>query len=394
MHRFNMRCSFFCALVLSLFGCGDGTNTPIVDTPDPIITAAQVRSQLDALPTANTELSALQVELGRLLFWDPVLSVAQDTACASCHHPDFDYADGLFASLGTGASGLGPERQGGARTTRNSPTVVNTVFNGVTIESDAVQSEAPMFWDNRHQSLEAQAEQPLTSAVEMRGETIAEADVMPLLLQRLNTIPEYRVLFADAFNQDEVNAINRERLLSALAIFQRSLVSNNSAFDQFMRGDQTALNTLQQRGLKNFIDIGCVACHSGPMFSDYQLHVLGTADNINNPNGVDSGADQSFSFRTPSLRNLANTAPYTHSGSRETLRDVLSFYVALSRGVSHNSQVAPADIATQARALGRVDSATESLLAFLDALNDADFDREIPAVVPSGLPVGGNILEQ
>ena len=370
-------------------GSSDGQGTGSVVTA--LVTPAEVRSVVDALPQTMPEQSAEQVELGRLLFWDPILSVAQDTACASCHHPDFDYSDGLFASLGTGATGFGSQRTGGLRTARNSPTVLNTVFNGLTLVHAPSQAEAPMFWDSRRQSLKSQAEQPLISDIEMRGNTISEEQVMPLLLNRLNANVTYPQLFANAFQLPENSAISAEHLLSAIATFERSLVSNNSPFDRFMRGDASAMNEQQQRGLKSFIEVGCANCHSGPMFSDYELHVLGVPDHRDNPNGVDLGAGQSFAFRTPSLRNLANTAPYAHSGTRDTLRGIINFYVAVSRSVSHHSQVSPADLDTEARALNRVDSATENLLEFLDALNDPNFDRQIPETVPSGLPVGGNI---
>lgn len=382
-----------CALTFAalLAGCSDSSPPQSAAQEPVIISPAELAPLIDALPVTTPQSDEAKRELGRLLFWDPLLSVSQDIACASCHHPDFDYSDGLFASLGTGATGLGHERQGGLRTPRNAPTVVNTVFNGLTQNSRTSQANAPMFWDNRRQSLEQQAEQPLLSAIEMRGESIAEAEVMPLLLARLNNNAQYRQLFSSAFASQAPSPITEERLLHAIAEFQRSLVSNNSPFDRFMRGDADALSTGQQRGLKQFVDIGCANCHSGPMFSDFQLHILGAPDHPQNPNGIDSGAQQSFAFRTPTLRNLANTAPYAHSGTRESLREVLQFYVALSRGVSHNSQVPAQNIDTKARALGRVDSALEDILEFLDALNDPNFDREIPEAVPSGLPVGGEI---
>lgn len=377
--------------VLSACGGSSNDGQGADNTVAALVTPAEVRSLVDALPQTLPSQSAEQVELGRLLFWDPILSVAQDTACASCHHPDFDYSDGLFASLGTGATGLGAQRSGGLRTTRNSPTVLNTVFNGLTLEHTPSQADAPMFWDSRRQSLESQAEQPLISDIEMRGATVSEEQVMPLLLSRLNANNTYRQLFAEAFELPDSTDINSGHLLSAIAIFERSLVSNNSPFDRFMRGDASAMSEQQQRGLKSFIEVGCANCHSGPMLSDYELHVLGAPDHRDNPNGADLGAEQSFAFRTPSLRNLANTAPYAHSGTRDTLRGMLNFYVAVSRSVSHNNQVSPANLDTEARSLNRVDSATENLLEFLGALNDPNFDREIPASLPSGLPVGGNI---
>lgn len=379
------------AITLLLSGCGDHSPATESGGAEMIISPQQAAPHVQALPAAPRLPPPAQVALGRLLFWDPVLSVQQDIACGSCHHPDFDYSDGLFASRGTGAIGLSSGRHGGRITARNSPTVVNTVFNGLTAQGAVAQSQAPMFWDSRRRSLEQQAEQPLLSAVEMRGETVAEDAVMPLLLTRLNGNAEYRQLFALAFATAITEPISEQQLLAAIANFERSLISNNSPFDRFMRGDSNALSAGQQRGLKGFIEVGCAACHSGPMFSDFQLHVLGTPDHPQNPNGVDTGAEQRFAFRTPSLRNLANTAPYAHSGTRESLSDMLDFYVGLSRSVSHNSQVSRAALDPKATALDRVDSVEDDIIAFLEALNDPAFDRAIPVSVPSGLAVGGAI---
>lgn len=379
------------AAALLLGGCGDNSSAAETGGTDLIITPQQAVAHVQALPVAPSAPPPDQVALGRLLFWDPVLSVQQDIACASCHHPDFDYSDGLFASRGTGASGLSTGRHGGRITARNSPSVINTVFNGLGAGGTLSQAEAPMFWDSRQQSLELQAEQPLLSAIEMRGETVAEDAVMPLLLSRLNANTEYSQLFSSAFSTPNSAPITRQQLLTAIAQFERSLVSNNSPFDRFMRGDSSALTDRAQRGLKGFIDVGCSACHSGPMFSDFQLHVLGAPDHLQNPNGVDTGAEERFAFRTPSLRNSANTAPYAHSGTRESLDDMLGFYVALSRSVSHHSQVPAAELDAKAIALDRVDSVKDDIVVFLQALNDPDFDREIPGSVPSGLAVGGAI---
>jgi cytochrome c peroxidase len=159
-----------------------------------------------------------------------------------------------------------------------------------------------------------------------------------------------------------------------------------------MRGERGAMNDAQLRGMQRFEAVGCANCHSGPMFSDFKLHVLGVPDNPQLPTS-DAGADGTYAFRTASLRNLAHTAPYMHSGVFASLRDVLSFYDDVSgrRGRRRNPLVAREQLDPLLRQLRDPDRQARDLLAFLEALSDDSFDRIIPARVPSGLPPGGAI---
>jgi cytochrome c peroxidase len=127
------------------------------------------------------------------------------------------------------------------------------------------------------------------------------------------------------------------------------------------------------------------------MFSDYQVHVLGVPDNPKLPSS-DSGVGQRYAFRTPTLRNLRHTAPYMHSGMLATLDDVIAFYEDVSEGRSRNPKVRGADIESIVRGLNVGDDGP-ALVAFLEALSDDQFDRTVPARVPSGLPVGGRIRD-
>jgi cytochrome c peroxidase len=192
-------------------------------------------------------------ELGRFLFWDPILSGNRDVACASCHHPDFAWADGRALSLGSGSVGLGPSRRdttGGAIPVvrRNSPTILNVAFNGLddnrrrrrqrqqfdgTVAS-VDQANAPMFWDNRLRSLEAQALEPIKALEEMRGRAYPEEQALDTVVARLQAIPEYVNLFEQAFGSRTVTA---ERLGQAIAAFERTLIAMNSPFDKFRAGD-------------------------------------------------------------------------------------------------------------------------------------------------------------
>lgn len=380
------------------------------------LVALPASAQLPAITPPPAE----QVELGRLLFWDPILSGEQDVSCATCHHPDFAYADGRDLSLGPGAVGLGPDRVADPDgvipvVKRNAHTVLNTVYNGLgrrrrgrgrTADRQIDQSTAPMFWDNRVASLETQALEPIKAFEEMRGSTYPEEEAVDSVVARLRAIPEYVQLFEGAFGSA---GIDDETLGSAIAAFQRSLVAIDSPYDRFRRGETTALTAQQQRGMETFDDVGCDRCHTGEMFSDYQLHAEGVMEN---PLLAEPDTSRGrYRFRTPTLRNVALTAPYMHNGMLETLEDVLIFY---DNGRSENPAVAdrggrdgrggrggragrggddgtPRLDGNFRRVADMSAQDMEDIIAFLGALTDEDFDRTIPARVPSGLEPGGAI---
>jgi cytochrome c peroxidase len=343
-----------------------------------------------------------RVALGRLLFWDPILSGQKDVACATCHHPDFGYSDGLDLSIGANGVGLGAARAFGAGhpsrpVKRNSQTVLNVAFNGLTAGAGSAPAAAPMFWDLRVQSLEAQALEPLKALDEMRGGTYPEDRAVPAVIARMNSIAEYRRLFARAFGANK--PVNEQNLGRALAAFQRTLVAANTPFDRYMRGETTAMSPEQVRGMERFQSAGCINCHSGPMFSDFAAHVLGVPDNAKLAES-DSGVNKTYAFRTASLRNLGSTAPYMHNGTFATLGEVINFYQRINRGGGRrggggtggvNLQVRRDQIDPLARRLNLRGRGQGDLIAFLRALDDPGFDRTIPERVPSGLPVGGRL---
>lgn len=345
-----------------------------------------------------------KVALGRLLFWDPILSGQKDVSCATCHHPDFGYAENLDLSIGANGIGLGAARTFAAGSPvrpvkRNSQTVLNTAFNGIDATGHYSPADAPMFWDVRVKSLEAQALEPLRALEEMRGDAYSAENAIPTVVSRLAANAEYRRLFTGAFGGR--NAVTEQNLGRALAAFERSLVATNAPFDRYMRGDTTAMTAQQVQGMNRFQSSGCANCHSGPMFSDFKVHVLGVPDN-GKLAASDAGVDSTYGFRTPSLRNLADTAPYMHSGVFTSLNQVLNFYNRVGRGGGRggggrrgggngavNANVSRDQLDPLLRQLNLRGGRQGDLLAFLDALNDPDFDRTIPATVPSGLPVGG-----
>ena len=372
--------------------------------------AAAAQGRFAALPTAipappDNPTTPERVALGRLLFWDPILSGQKDVACATCHHPAFGYSDGLDLSIGAGGVGLGTARTFGPGHSprlvkRNSQTVLNVAFNGLTSIASSTPAAAPMFWDLRKQSLEAQALEPIRALEEMRGDTYPDDRAVATVVSRLSAIPEYRRLFARAFGGDR--PVNETNLGRALGAFQRSLVATATPFDRYMRGDATAMSPDQIRGMERFESAGCINCHSGPMFSDFAAHVLAVPDNSKLPES-DAGVNKTYAFRTPSLRNLGATAPYMHNGVFPTLTDVIDFYQRISRGGGRrggdggrgarglDEHVSRDQVDPLARRLNLRGRGTRDLVAFLRALDDPGFDRTIPERVPSGLGVGGRV---
>ena len=317
-----------------------------------------------------------KIELGRKLFWDPVLSGNMDMACVTCHHPDKGYTDRIDLSLGIGGHGLGEDRAGGELIKRNAPTILNTVFNGIDENGNYDPSNTFMFWDNRATSLEEQSLMPIRDMKEMRGDNFTAEEIIGVVSQRLTTIPEYVSMFNASFGEN--TEINGDKISKAIAAFERTLIANNSPFDQYARGNNSALNAQELRGLNAFLEAKCNVCHSGPMFSDFELHDLGVPNN-SKLTEEDTGVDGKF--RTPTLRNLPETGPYFHNGTTNDLTGAVKFY--------DNFEKNDAD----ARQLNFDDNpdTIAAIVAFLQALNDPNFDKTIPESVPSGLPVGDNI---
>ena len=360
--------------------------------PTTITTDNQSISEIPSIGVDNATVSTETIALGKALFWDPILSGKRDVSCATCHHPANGYADNLDLSIGVNAVGLGRNRHFLSPNTfafvkRNAQTILNTAFNGMDANGNLNPASAPMFWDSRVRSLETQSIEPIKTLEEMRGNAYSEALAIDSVVARLKRIPQYQQLFQSAFgNAQSITATN---IGVAIASFERTLVANNSRVDRYRAGERTALTAQEINGMNAFQTVGCANCHSGNMFSDFQLHVLSVPDNTKNAQS-DAGANNTYAFRTPSLRNLRVTAPYMHSGVFQTLNDVLGFYNRIAGGNSQNRNVTGLQIDPRIRNL-RIGNNQAAIIAFINALSDDNFDKTVPTSVPSRLSVGGNI---
>lgn len=283
----------------------------------------------------------LKVKLGKQLFFDQRLSRNNSMSCATCHVPDMALADGRHRAQGAGARQL----------KRNTPTVLNVGFFST------------LFWDGRASSLEEQALIPIQSPDEMQQD-------LDRLVTELASVPGYARQFQDVFDRP----LNKQDIARALAAFQRTLITGDSAFDRFLAGDKGALSPSARSGLETFAgDAGCVRCHNGPLLSDGKYYRIRTGRDDQGRGAVTGEPDDLYKFRTPSLRNVARTAPYMHDGSMETLDDVVTYYY---RGVPtrvHDGP--PLDVKPR---LGNSFSEIPDVVAFLESLTGEPPEVTVP----------------
>jgi cytochrome c peroxidase len=240
-----------------------------------------------------------KIELGKRLYFDPRLSKDGTISCATCHNPKEGWAEHEPTSTGI-------KKQVGAR---NAPTIINAAY------------AKAQFWDGRAATLEEQALGPIANPVEMGHD-------IPAMIQDLSKVREYKELFRKAFGSEEVT---KEGVAKAIAAFERTILSGNSPYDRYQAGDKLALNAAQKRGMELF-EANCAACHSAPLFSNYQYYNAGVGGDKHEPDpgrkkvtGKDSDLGK---FRVPSLRNVAETWPYFHDGSAAKLEDAVALMAA------------------------------------------------------------------
>jgi len=260
-----------------------------------------------------------------------------------------------------------------------------------------------MFWSGSAFGLEDQVLNPIAADNELRGLTFGKEVAIDSILLRLRTIPAYVDDFATAFPELAATAGGAPQLLlthttlrQALAAYIRELVTPDAPFDRYMDGDDSALTPAATRGLALFVGkADCASCHTGPMLSDFSMHVIGGAqDGLGRDTtpGDDLGWGEHggtpYSFRTPPLRHVAETAPYFHAGTAATLRDVIEFKNA---GVSAHPSVRAAQLDSAVKPLELTTSEIDDLIAFLQSLSDLTTIQgplfRAPTAVHSGLTI-------
>ena len=436
-----------------------------------ISSAAQAGNHLP-MPVSDNDYypqaSAAKVELGKALFYDKILSGNQNISCATCHHPLTGTGDGLALPVGEGGLGLGITRDNGhgadavhERVPRNAPAVFNlgakafafmfhdgrafADFNEPSGFSSPAGNQLPVGLDN---PLAVQAMFPVTSGAEMAGQQgenpvagaasqgkLAGADgVWNLLAQRLRDNSEYVAMFQAAY-PGQINAagdIQFKDAANAIGAFEASAWrADNSRFDQYLRGNKDVLSKQEVRGMKLFYgDAGCGSCHSGKFQSDQGFHAIAMPQvgpgKGNNSDGYADGREDfgreavtsdpldRFKFRTPTLRNVALTAPYGHAGAYDSLEAVVRHHLAPvdSLNAYDSSQLTMpsrpdldskdlvvmndawrvAEIANrnELAPVSLSENEVSDLMKFLHTLTDYSFldqRNTVPGSVPSGLPL-------
>jgi cytochrome c peroxidase len=340
-------------IVLLLAGWGIRLNGSDEKPPPPITQLnAQVLGpqRLGPLPAVvtppNNPQSSAKIMLGKQLYFDTRLSKDNTISCATCHDPALGWSD-----KGPTSKGIAGQMGG-----RRSPPVSNSAYNPL------------QFWDGRSPSLEDQAKGPIQNPIEM-------GNTHQAMIRTVADIPGYVEEFRRVFGEGPITV---QQVADAIAAFERTVVTTDSKFDRYARGDHAALTKLEKQGLEVFNGKGhCSACHWGANFSDGRFHNLGVpAADPKNPdqgryavtkNPADMGA-----FKTPTMRDASLRAPYLHDGSEKTLESVIDFY---NRGAGKDANLDPLMVP-----LGLTRLEKKALVAFIKAL--VSLNPEVAAVTP------------
>lgn len=253
-----------------------------------------------------------KLELGKKLFFDPRLSASFLISCNTCHNVGLAGADLQETSIGHGWQ-KGP---------RNAPTVFNAVYNSA------------QFWDGRAEDLKTQAKGPVQASVEMNN-------TPERVVATLKSIPEYRTLFSKAF-PGEKDPVTFDNMAKAIEVYEATLITPDSPFDRYLRGNRKSLSAREEQGLAIFLDKGCVACHQGVNVGGSGYFPFGVievpAADIRPPEDtgrfkVTNTSQDNYVFRSPSLRNVALTLPYFHSGKVWKLEEAVTIMGSAQLGI-------------------------------------------------------------
>ena len=290
------------ALLCVLAGAACESAPPVEDIPAPPPEAAMFTALPDALPVlAGNPITSAKVELGKMLFFDPRLSRSWLISCNTCHNLALGGVDLAQTSIG----------HGWQRGPRNAPTVLNAVFN------------VAQFWDGRAKDLAEQAKGPVQAGVEMNN-------TPERVVATLQSIPEYVRRFGDAFPED-ADPVTFDNMARAIEAFEATLVTP-SRFDRYLQGEVAALSEEEHAGLELFVGKGCAGCHAGVNIGGANYYPFGVVERPGSailPPGdkgraaVTHAAADEYVFRSPTLRNVALTPPYFHSGAVWGLGDAV-----------------------------------------------------------------------
>lgn len=293
------RRGWFGLSLLMLIGMAHG-NTEAVSGKDYMTPTAEnitTYARPAAVPqSVDNQMTPERVKLGKHLFFDPRLSGSNFISCSTCHNPALGWSDGQPKAIGHGMQVLG----------RATPSLMNVAYQKF------------QFWDGRALSLEQQAIGPIVAPDEM-NQSVQE------LVAELKAIPGYVEMFNAAYPKD---GISEGSITKALAVFQRTIIASESPFDRWLQGDKTAMSEEALWGFAVFEGKGnCSACHSGHNFVDDKFHNIGLKG-VDNPGRYAIEAKESLkgAFKTPTLRDVALTAPYMHNGAYNTLEEVVDHY--------------------------------------------------------------------
>ena len=301
------------------------------------------------IPKGNV-LTAENVSLGKQLYFDKRLSRDGSISCASCHDPQHGWSNGERFATGIGG------QVGG----RSAPTIINA---GYLNSGHLKLTKILQFWDGRSEELEGQALGPIQNEIEMDMK-------LDELVEKLNSIEGYRVQFQEVFGTD----VTSDGIARAIAAFERTVLSGGAPFDKYKNGDEAALSTAARRGMNVFFNKAhCSACHAGANFADGGFHNIGIGMDQENPDlgryVVTLIEGDRGSFKTPTLREIARTAPYMHDGSKATLEDVLNYY---DQGGVQNPQ-----LDEEMRPLKLTDQEKTDLVMFLEEGLSSDSYLEV-----------------
>lgn len=332
---------FFSLVSIILIGCGGGKSDKEVfqlsetEEAELLAKSKSIFGALpDAMPGSGNDTPEL-VELGRKLYFETKLSVNNTQSCNTCHD--------INNRAGVDGKPVSPGAIEGKFGTRNTPTVLNAGFQFV------------QFWDGRAKDLKEQAKGPILNPVEM---------AMPdekTVEKTISSIPEYKEMFAKAYPKEK-KTITFDNLANAIAAFERTLVSK-SRFDNWINGDTQSLTPQEKVGLKQFIEVGCITCHTGPLFGGNLYQKMGLVRPYKNIKDlgryeVTKQESDKFMFKVPQLRNVTLTAPYFHDGSVATLEEAVKVMAQIQLGKE------------------LTEDQTQNIVAFLGALTDKKLESK------------------